>query len=470
MMPTDPDGPLSPVEAEVASRLRQVADEAADLYWPFSARDVIEVVPTWSGARRPHGGSLRRRRPWTHRLMVVAVAVAIVVVFFVPLPHLNLLKRLVSPAKPSPATRGTTLTVGTRLAALKAFDAVAGGGFGFSVAISGETAVVADIGDVYVFAESGSNWRQVAELKGPDDPAGDCTSDPSFGAFGNSVAIAGTTIVIGAPCYASEAGRAYVFTKTSSGWKQVTELKGSDSGADDGFGTSVAISSTTIVVGTHSRSRVYAFTERAGRWEQAAELKGSDTVMGDDFGYAVAISGTTIVVGADNAGTGQAYVFSKRAGSWTQVAELKGSGAVAADKFGYAVAISGTTILVGAYGYARDAGRVYVFTKTSTGWAQTEELKGTGSLAKAEFGCSLAVSGPMAVVGAFGDPSDGEAYVFEKTSTGWAQVATLRGFVTDPDAGIYGGISGLVDISGTTAVVSGDAASNYEGRAYLFRA
>jgi hypothetical protein len=76
----------------------------------------------------------------------------------------------------------------------------------------------------------------------------------------------------------------------------------------------------------------------------------------------------------------------------------------------------------------------------------------------------------MAVVGAFGDPSDGEAYVFEKTSTGWAQVATLRGFVTDPDAGIYGGISGLVDISGTTAVVSGDAASNYEGRAYLFRA
>ena len=470
MMPPDPDGPLSPLEAEVVSRLRQVADEAADLYWPFSARDVIEVVPTRSGSRRPRGGSLRRWRSWTHRLMVVTMAVAIVVVFFVPLPHLSLFKRLVSPAKPSPAARGATLTAGTRLASLKASDAVAGGGFGFSVAISGETVVVADIGEVYVFAESGTSWRQVAELKSPADSTGDCASDPSFGAFGNSVAMAGTTLVVGGPCYASEAGRAFVFAKTASGWTQVAEIKGSDSGAYDGFGTSVAISGTTIAVGTHSRSRVYVFTRRTARWEQVAELKGSDTVVGDDFGYAEAISGTTIVVGADNAGSGRAYVFTERAGRWDQAAELKGSDAEGGDEFGYAVAVSGTTILVGAYRHTTDAGRAYVFTKTPTGWIQSAELKGIGSPAKAEFGSSLAISGRIAVVGAFGDPRDGEAYVFEKTSTGWTQVATLRGFVTDPDAGIYGGISGLVDISGTTAVVSGDAASNYEGRAYLFRA
>ncbi len=111
-----------------------------------------------------------------------------------------------------------------------------------------------------------------------------------------------------------------------------------------------------------------------------------------------------------------------------------------------------------------------MFTKTSTGWPQSTELRGAGSPAKAEFGSSLAISGRTAVVGAFGERSDGEAYVFTETSTGWAQVAILKGFVTDPDAGIYGGISGLVDISGTTVVVSGDATSDYEGRAYLFRA
>ncbi len=444
----------------VVASLKAAAEAAERSPLDFSLEEVLAE----GSARR------RRRRPWAHGFGVVLVAAAILVVFFVPLPYLNLFKRLVSPAKPSPATRGTTLPIGTRLAELKGSDAVAGGGFGFSVATSGRTAVVADLGEVYVFAESGANWKQVAELKSPDGLTGYCASDSSFGVFGNSVAIAGTTIVVGGPCFASEAGRAYVFTETASGWKQVAELKGSDTGADDGFGTSVAISGTTIVVGTHLGSRVYVFTRKAGSWEQVAELKGSDTVVGDNFGYAEAISGTTIVVGASNAGAGRAYVFSERGGSWEQVAELKGADTAAGDEFGFGVAISGTTILVGAYGHARDAGRVYVFTKTSTGWAQTAELKGAGSLAKAEFGCSLAISGRTALVGAFGDSSDGEAYVFEKTSTGWTLVATLKGFVTDPDAGIYGGISGLVDISGTTAVVSADAASNYEGRAYLFRA
>ena len=120
MMPTDP---LSPVEAEIASRLRQVADEAADLYWPFNARDVIDAVPTRSGSRRPRGGSLRRWRPWTHRLMVIAMAVAILVVFFVPLPHLSFFKRLVSPAKISPTRRPS---IGTRTAHGTIFVANAG--------------------------------------------------------------------------------------------------------------------------------------------------------------------------------------------------------------------------------------------------------------------------------------------------------------------------------------------------------
>jgi len=50
-------------------------------------------------------------------------------------------------------------------------------------------------------------------------------------------------------------------------------------------------------------------------WNQVAELQGSDTVAGDEFGSAVAISDTTAVVGAgDHAGhAGRAYVFTKTA-------------------------------------------------------------------------------------------------------------------------------------------------------------
>jgi len=48
-------------------------------------------------------------------------------------------------------------------------------------------------------------------------------------------------VVIGAYDHAKDAGRAYVFAKTPSGWKETAELKGSDTVAEDYFGNSVAI-------------------------------------------------------------------------------------------------------------------------------------------------------------------------------------------------------------------------------------
>ena len=130
------------------------------------------------------------------------------------------------------------------------------------------------------------------------------------------MAISGTTAVVGAPNHANNAGRAYVFPKTAHGWKQAAELKGSDTVARDGFGCSVAISGTTAVVGAsehapNSAGRAYMFTKTTKGWKQTAELKGSDTVAVDFFGISVAISATTAVVGAQFHATeaGRAYVF-----------------------------------------------------------------------------------------------------------------------------------------------------------------
>jgi hypothetical protein len=263
------------------------------------------------------------------------------------------------------ASPRTTPAIGTQLAELNGSDTVAGDGFGVSVAISGTTAVAGapgyakDVGRAYVFAKTGSVWKQAAELKGSNTVAGDY--------FGYMVAISGTTAVVGAPGYSKAAGRAYVFAKTGSVWKQAAELKGSDTVASDGFGYSVAISGTTAVVGTpdHAKEagRAYVFTNTASGWKQAAELKGSDTVAGDGFGASVAISGTTAIVGAPvySKAAGRAYVFAKTGSVWKQAAELKGSDTVANNDFGYTVAISGTTAVVGADGHAKGAGLAYVF-------------------------------------------------------------------------------------------------------------
>src|ERR1039457_5795693 len=144
---------------------------------------------------------------------------------------------------------------------------------------------------------------------------------------------------------------------------QLTEPKGCVTCEGAGLGFATAISGTTAVVGAYNHAkrsgRAYVFTMAGSGWSHVAELQGSDTVAGDEFGSSVAISGTTAVVGAgDHAGhAGRAYVFTKTAAGWKQVAELKGGDTIAGDYFGWSVATSGTNVVVGAYGHAKSAGR-----------------------------------------------------------------------------------------------------------------
>ncbi len=95
-----------------------------------------------SGIATSFGGPLGRFRRGTSRGFVGAIVVTalIVVVFFVPLPHVSLFKRLVRPTQLP--TAAAPIPVGTQLAELKGSDAVAGDEFGSSVAISATTAVV----------------------------------------------------------------------------------------------------------------------------------------------------------------------------------------------------------------------------------------------------------------------------------------------------------------------------------------
>ena len=365
----------------------------------------------------------------------------------------------------------TTPPMGTQLAELKGSDTVADDGFGVSVAISGTTIVVGapgyakSAGRAYVFTKTGASWKQADELKGSDTVAGDY--------LGYSVAISGTTAVVAAPGYAKEAGRAYVFTKTGASWQQAAELKGSDTAAGDYFGVSVAISGTTVVVGAPNQvkdaGRAYVFTKTAGGWKQVVELKGSDTVADDGFGASVAISGSTILVGAGGhaKSAGRVYVFTHTASGWKQVVELKGSDTVASDGFGYSAVVAGTTAVVGAPNHAKSAGRAYVFAKTATGWQQVAELKGSDTVADDGFGVSVAISGTTMVGAAPGyAKSAGRAYVYAKTGASWKQAAELKG--SDTVADDYFAYS--VAISGMITAVGAPNHAKDAGRAYLFEA
>jgi hypothetical protein len=113
----------------------------------------------------------------------------------------------------------------------------------------------------------------------------------------------------------TSAGAVYLFTRNAGAWTQQSYLKASNAGEMNGFGNSVAISGDTLVVGAFFESSsanggesdsaqnsgaAYVFTRSNETWIQQAYLKASNADWRDLFGSSVAISGDTLVVGAPN--------------------------------------------------------------------------------------------------------------------------------------------------------------------------
>ena len=157
------------------------------------------------------------------------------------------------------------------------------------------------------------------------------------------------------------------------------EVTSSDGAANDEFGLSVAISGTTALVGApfHNASQgaAYVYTENgSGVWSQTAELIASDGAANDMFGSSVALSGMTAIMGApdhkvgSNADQGAAYVYADTGSGWSQTTELTASDGAANDMFGSSVALSGAIALMGAplrtVGGNTDQGAAYIFGNT----------------------------------------------------------------------------------------------------------
>ena len=115
-------------------------------------------------------------------------------------------------------------------------------------------------------------------------------------------------------------GAAYVFTCSGSPctWTQKQELTAADGASRDEFGTRVAVSGNTIMIGNNSsRGAAYVFTCSGTpcTWTQQQELTAADGARGDEFGYSVAMSGNTAIIGAayKNSYQGAAYMFNSPA-------------------------------------------------------------------------------------------------------------------------------------------------------------
>jgi hypothetical protein len=264
-------------------------------------------------------------------------------------------------------------------------------------------------------------------------------SDANAGdSFGVSVAIDGNTAVVGAyqnDSKGTDCGAAYVYELSGAQWIEKQKLVPSDAAAGDKFGRSVAVEGNTIVVGSYyddNKGSAYVFSNSDGVWTQQQKIVAPDAATGDKFGCSVSIDNNTIVVGAygDDGYKGSASVFVLAGSSWVFQQKLTASDAESMDIFGYSVAIDNNTIIIGApnadYPSGIDAGSVYIYQRQDTTWLEQNILWASDSGASHHFGCSVALDGNWAVIGAYecniGDINTaGAAYVFSQTDADWVE-------------------------------------------------
>ena len=375
---------------------------------------------------------------------------------------------------------------------ITASDAAADDHGGESVSISGDYAVVGarlddndngtDAGSVYIFKRTGTSWTQEAKLLASDGAAGDW--------FGLFVSISGDYVVVGArkdDDNGAESGSAYVFKRTGTSWVEEAKLLPSDGAAGDRFGVSVSVYGDYVVVGawldddkgTDSGS-AYVFKRSGTSWAEEEKLLASDGAEFDNFGSSISIYGDYVFVGAvgdnDNGRrSGSVYVFKRTSTGWAEEAKLLPSDGATEDWFGWSVSISGNYAVVGARldgDNGNRSGSAYVFKRTSAGWAEEAKILASDGAADDQFGVSVSISGDYAVVGAFfhddsGDRS-GSAYFFKRTSTSWAEEAKILA----SDGAVLDLFGRSVSISGDYAIVGAPLDTDNgirSGSAYLYK-
>lgn len=305
----------------------------------------------------------------------------------------------------------------------------------------------------------------------------------------NSVAISGDTAVVGS----IGNNAAYVFVKANGAWTEQGRLADPSIGGGDEFGSAVAISGNTILVGdpghvttdsngtpNQQTGAVFEFDRSGTTWMETATIGSS--YSGDRLGAAVALDGNTAVLGAPGYqnNTGAAYLFNRFApGQWQQQKVLLATEGQAMDQFGSSVSISGSTALVGAP-YAAvltkradtgvintAAGAAYVFiatgqpVKSGNAWAEQARLVSPAPASYAQFGTSVSVSGNQALVGAPFDKNDaGAAYVSTRSGAIWSAPVALPA----PNTGMLDQVGTSVALSGNQALVGAYGAQ----AAYLF--
>ena len=318
------------------------------------------------------------------------------------------------------------LALGTMVPA----DAASGDHFGTAVYISGNCAYVgspakgSNTGEAYYFfCDSGGCTQQSTMTKTIGASSGDF--------FGSAISAHAFSVAVGA--YGSNGtGQVFMYVCDTEPCSLLQAFAANDSQIGDNFGFAVDYSSSAylLVVGANGgQGRAYLFDCHVGGICSYLDtlVPSSGVHSTDSFGTSVALSGTTVVIGAPSfqtggVPTGAAFVFDCSSIPCQETSVLVGANSALGDQFGFSVSISGYTVVVGAPNHAtnrqEEQGEAYVFDCTIlSACVELSDLFSTSGGAGDQFGRSVSISGYTILVSAptaevIPNPTQGFSYIW----------------------------------------------------------
>ena len=326
-----------------------------------------------------------------------------------------------------PASAAGEPTGWTQQATFSASDGTPSSYFGFSVGLSGGTALIGatgafglEPGAVYSFVGGGATWTQQSKIQPVESTDGD--------GFGTSLAVDADTLVVGA-VNDSQQGRAFVFVRSGDEWTEQAELVSMD-GPGNYYGASVALDGDTAIVGSLGQNAAYVFQRSGVVWSQQQKLQADDMAGVASFGR-VALDGDRALIGApdSNKYKGLAFVFDRVGETWTQSARFTPDEAGTNDLFGESVALQGNTAFVASYGFDNYRGEVYVYAFSQGIWTFQTRLRAEDGVQLDGFGVPIVFVGDTVAIGAGYAATDflyqGAVYVYRGSAETWNPVAKL---------------------------------------------
>ena len=269
----------------------------------------------------------------------------------------------------------------------------------------GDDATANGSGAIDIWTRSGTTWTRTQRIK-------ESSPETSY-SFAYQIQLTGNYLIVSkyrANNPTDLEGEAIIYFYNGSSWTQQQIIQASDKQVDDQFGISVGIDADYAIVGAFQEDTngseagaAYIFSRSGTTWSQQAKITPSSATANDKFGTQVAISGDYAVVTAPNRNIsgnfGLVFVLKRSGTSWTEYQTLAPSVNLTTGNFAQSVHIQGTTIAVGAdyanFNGVSNAGAVYIWQLQGGVWTETKILGASDAASSDQFGTAGTRGNPV---------------------------------------------------------------------------